>query len=93
MGWQVPVLAVELTPKPWWLRRLLIASSPCGLGFFHEVGAKLLVEIRPEGGRRHNNPLKALPSSVGNAAEGPPRRRAESFVTFATFANLSTTTF
>jgi hypothetical protein len=36
-----------LTPEPWWLRRLPIASSSCGLGFFHEVGAKLLVEIGP----------------------------------------------
>jgi hypothetical protein len=50
-------------PEPWWLRRLPIGSSPCGLGFFHEVGAKLLVEIGPEGGRRHNNPLiTSLPS-------------------------------
>jgi hypothetical protein len=87
------VLAVELTPEPWWLRRLLIASLPCGLGFFHEVGAKLLVEIEPEGGRRHNSPLKALPSSEEDSVEGPPRKRAESFVTSATFANLATTTF
>jgi hypothetical protein len=62
---------VGLTPEPWWLRRLLIASLPCGLRFFHEVGAKLLVEIGPERGRRHNNPLKTLPFSEGNTAEGP----------------------
>jgi hypothetical protein len=37
------------------------------------VGAKLLVEIGPEGGRRHNSPLKALPSSGGVTAEGPLR--------------------
>jgi hypothetical protein len=35
------------------------------------VGAKLLAEIGPEGGRRHNSPLKALPSSEGVTAEGP----------------------
>jgi hypothetical protein len=52
------VLAEGLTPEPWWLRRLPIGSSPCGLGIFHEVGAKLLVGIKPEGGRRHNSPLK-----------------------------------
>jgi hypothetical protein len=52
------VLVEELTPEPWWLQRLPIASLPCGPGFFHEVGAKLLVEIGPEGGRRHNSPLK-----------------------------------
>jgi hypothetical protein len=50
---------------------MLITSLPCGLGFFHEVGAKLLVEIGPEGGRRHNSPLKDLPSSEGVTAEGP----------------------
>jgi hypothetical protein len=44
-------------PGPWWLRPLLIASLPCGLGLFHEVGAKLLVEMGPEGGLRHNSPL------------------------------------
>jgi hypothetical protein len=31
----------------------------------------VLVEIGPEGGRRHNNPLNCLPSSEGDAAEGP----------------------
>jgi hypothetical protein len=30
------------------------------------------VEIGPEGGRRHNSPLKALPSSEGKAAKAPP---------------------
>jgi hypothetical protein len=35
---------------------LLNVSLPCGLGFFHEVGAKLLVEVKPEGGLRHNSP-------------------------------------
>jgi hypothetical protein len=29
------------------------------------------VEIRPEGGRRHNSPLKTLPHSEGDTAEGP----------------------
>jgi hypothetical protein len=37
----------------------------------------LIVEIRPEGTRRHNNPLSVLPPPKGNAAEGPPRRKAE----------------
>jgi hypothetical protein len=31
----------------------------------------LLVEIGPEGGRRHNSPLKAQPSFEGVTAEGP----------------------
>jgi hypothetical protein len=48
-GCQVLALEVGLSPRPWWLLTLLIASLPCGLGFFHEVGAKLLVEIGPEG--------------------------------------------
>jgi hypothetical protein len=30
-----------------------------------------LVEIEPEGGLRHNNPLKVPPSSEGDTAEGP----------------------
>jgi hypothetical protein len=38
-------------------------------------------------------PLKALPSSKGDTAEGPPRRRAESSVASATFAKQVTTTF
>jgi hypothetical protein len=35
------------------------------------VGAKLLVEIGPEGGRQHNSPMSALPSYEGDTAEGP----------------------
>jgi hypothetical protein len=31
----------------------------------------VLVEIGPEGGRRHNSPLMILPSSEGATAEGP----------------------
>jgi hypothetical protein len=31
----------------------------------------VLVEIGPEGGRRHNSPMKALPSSEGDTTEGP----------------------
>jgi hypothetical protein len=54
------VPAEGLTPEPWWLWRLPITFLPCGHGFFHEVGAKLLVEIGPEGGRRHNSPLITL---------------------------------
>jgi hypothetical protein len=46
-------------------------SLPFGLGFFHEVGAKLLVELGPEGGRRHNSPLKTPPSPEGDTTEGP----------------------
>jgi hypothetical protein len=58
-------------PGPWWLRPLLNASLPYGLGFFHEVGAKLLVEIGPEGGLRHNSPRDVSLSSEGDTAEGP----------------------
>jgi hypothetical protein len=62
--------------EPWWLRRLPIASSPCSLGFFHEVGAKLLVEMGPEGGRRHNSPL-LTPLPFGGKRPGDhPRKRA-----------------
>jgi hypothetical protein len=49
-GWRLPTLEEGSVPGPWWLQPLLNASLPCGLGFFHEVGAKLLVEIGPEGG-------------------------------------------
>jgi hypothetical protein len=31
----------------------------------------VLVEIDPEGGRRHNSPLNAPPSSESDTAEGP----------------------
>jgi hypothetical protein len=34
-------------------------------------GNCVLVEIGPEGGRQHNSPLEALPSSEGVTAEGP----------------------
>jgi hypothetical protein len=74
------VLAEELTHEPWWLRRLLIASSPCGPGFFHEVGAKLLVEIGPEGGRRHNSPLIIPLSSEGKQPEAPSEMSRETSV-------------
>jgi hypothetical protein len=63
------VLAEGLTPKPWWLRRLPIASFPCSPRFFHEVGDKLLVEIGPEGGRRHNSPLITLLPFGGKRSE------------------------
>jgi hypothetical protein len=43
---------------------------PCGLGFFHEVGAKLLVEIGPEGGPTQQ-PLMVPPSSEKDTTEGP----------------------
>jgi hypothetical protein len=46
-------------------------SLPFSLGFFHEVAAKLLVEIGLESGRRHNSPLTIPPSSEGVTAEGP----------------------
>jgi hypothetical protein len=65
------VLAKGLTPEQWWLRCLLIASNPCGPGFFHEVGTKLLVEIGPEGGCRHNSPLTVPLSSEGKRPEAP----------------------
>jgi hypothetical protein len=64
-------LAEGLTSESWWLQRLPIASSPCGPGFFHEVGAKLLVEIRPKGGRRHNSPLIIPLPFEGKRPEAP----------------------
>jgi hypothetical protein len=70
-GWRVPALGVGLSPGPWWLRPLPNVSLTFGLGFFHEVGAKLLVEIRPEGGHRHNSPLTIPPSSEGVTTGGP----------------------
>jgi hypothetical protein len=70
-GWRVLALGVGLSLGPRWIRPLLNVSLPFGLGFFHEVGAKLLVEIGPEGGHRHNSPLMIPPSSEGVTAEGP----------------------
>jgi hypothetical protein len=37
-------------------------SWPCGLEFFHEVGAKLLVEIGPEGWTPTQQPPEFSPS-------------------------------
>jgi hypothetical protein len=54
---------------------------PCGPGFFHEVGAKLLVEIGPEGGRRHNSPLITSLPFEGKWPGGHPRKRAEKLET------------
>jgi hypothetical protein len=51
-----------LTPEPLWLRHLPNVSLPCGLEFFHEVGAKLLVEIGPEGWTPTQQPSKLFPS-------------------------------
>jgi hypothetical protein len=71
-------------PEPWWLRRLPIGSSPCGLGIFHEVGAKLLVGIGPEGGRRHNSPLNVtiLPlSSRGYSYYSRRRKETREYLT------------
>jgi hypothetical protein len=50
------------TPEPLWLRRLPNGSLPCGLGFFHEVGAKLLVGIGPEGWTPTQQPPELSPS-------------------------------
>jgi hypothetical protein len=50
------------TPEPLWLRRLPNGSLPCGLGFFHEVDAKLLVEIGPEGWTPTQQPPELSPS-------------------------------
>jgi hypothetical protein len=50
------------TPEPLWLRRLPNGSLPCGLGFFHEVGAKLLVGIGPEGWTLTQQPPELSPS-------------------------------
>jgi hypothetical protein len=49
-----------------WLSRHLLRN------LCHLLQKGLLVEIGPEGGRRHNSPLKTLPSSEGDTAEGPP---------------------
>jgi hypothetical protein len=92
-GWRVPVLAVGLTPEPWWLRRLPNASSPCGLGFFHEVGAKLLEEIGPEGGRRHNSPRVSSLLRRGKWPKDPLGERRRDLVTNSTSANPATATF
>jgi hypothetical protein len=49
-------------PEPLRLRRLPNVSWPCGLEFFHEVGAKLLVEIGPEGWTPTQQPPEFSPS-------------------------------
>jgi hypothetical protein len=56
-------------------------------------GYHLLLEIGPEGGRRHNNPLKALPPLRRGFGRRPPRRWAESSIAPATFTKMATTTF
>jgi hypothetical protein len=86
------VLAEGLTPEPWWLRRLPIASSPCGPRFFHEVGAKLLVEIGPEGGRRHNKPLIVPLPFEERRPEAPLGNEQRNYglaTTFATFTDAT----
>jgi hypothetical protein len=70
----------------WTLNLVVVGSSPT-------VGAKLLVEIGPEGGRRHNSPLSVLPPPKGKVAEGPLGERRRNLVTNATSTNPSTTTF
>jgi hypothetical protein len=52
-----------------WVIREVQLMSPTRLG--NESQCSMLVEIGPKGGRRHNSPLKALPSLEGVTAEGP----------------------
>jgi hypothetical protein len=73
----------------WWLWPLLNASLPCGLGFFHDVGAKLLVEIGPEGGLRHNSPLKHVAHLRRGHGRRPLRRRTELATITSPFARLA----
>jgi hypothetical protein len=82
------VLAEGLTPESWWLQHLPIASSPCGPGFFHEVAAKLLVEIGPKGGRRHNSPLIISLPFEGRRPEAPLRSGRRNYGLATTFAPL-----
>jgi hypothetical protein len=83
------VLAEGLTPEPWWLQRLPIASSPCSQGFFHEVDAKLLAEIVPEGGRRHNSPLIVPLPFEGRWPEAPLGSGQKNYGLATTFATLT----
>jgi hypothetical protein len=62
MGWRAPTRVEESTPEPLRLRRRPNVSWPCGLEFFHEVGAKLLVEIGPEGWTPTQQPPESSPS-------------------------------
>jgi hypothetical protein len=55
------------TPEPLWLRRLPNVSLPCGLEFFHGVGAKLLVEIGPEGWTPTQQPPELSFTQLGTA--------------------------
>jgi hypothetical protein len=62
MGWRAPTRVEGSTPEPLQLRRLPNVYWPCGLEFFHEVGAKLLVEIGPEGWTPTQQPPEFSPS-------------------------------
>jgi hypothetical protein len=69
----------EETPVGFWHGRLVLDGRPQRDGRRERARRRrgVLVEIGPEGGRRHNSPLKVLPPPKGKAAEGPPRRKAE----------------
>jgi hypothetical protein len=62
MGWWAPTRAEGSPPEPLRFRRLPNVSWPCGLELFHEVGAKLLVEIGPEGWTPTQQPPEFSPS-------------------------------
>jgi hypothetical protein len=66
-GWLLWVRGLE----PRWLRPLPNASLPCSLRFFHEVGAKLLVEIGLEGDADTTAPCSLIFSSEGDTGKGP----------------------
>jgi hypothetical protein len=76
----------------------MVASAPakrvlaCGLGFFHEVRAKLLVEIGPEGGLRHNSPLMCCTLLRRGRSQRPLRRRIERYPESSSLTRLDYTT-
>jgi hypothetical protein len=71
MGWRLRVWLLE----PRWPQPLPNVTLPCSLRFFHEVDTKLLVEIGPEGARRHNNPLFGDVLLRRGHGRRPPQRR------------------
>jgi hypothetical protein len=87
-------VATSLARDPW-CRPCFAWEGGGAIGeevFFAPSGLGVLVGIGPKGGCRYNSPLRALPPSEGDAAEGPPRRRAENIMAHATFANPATST-
>jgi hypothetical protein len=66
-------------------------STACGGVFRQHLQTEgVLVEIRPEGARRHNNPLKNSALLQSGHSRRPPRRRTGHSTATSTFAKSAT---